>query len=63
VKYLSDVQLAERYSVSRASVWRWTSRGLLPPPVKFSEGCTRWRLDEIEERDAKLEAARDQRAA
>lgn len=53
--YLSDSQLAERYDVSRATIWRWVSRGILPKPVKFSHGCTRWRKDQIEQRDAERE--------
>lgn len=50
--YLSDDQLAERYNVSRATIWRWTSRGILPKPVKFTKSCTRWRKADIEQRDA-----------
>ena len=50
--YVKDNFLAERYSVSRSTIWRWTKRGLLPTPVRFSDCCTRWRLSEIEELDA-----------
>jgi prophage regulatory protein len=52
--YLTDTQLAERYDVSRATIWRWVSKGILPKPVKLSPGCTRWRKDDIERRDAEL---------
>lgn len=52
--YLTDTQLAKRYDVSRATIWRWVSRGILPKPVKFSRGCTRWHRDDIERRDAEL---------
>lgn len=58
-KYISDVRLAERYGVSRATIWRWASKDILPKPVPLSAGCTRWRLDEIERRDAE----RDEQAA
>lgn len=51
-QFLSDAQLAERYSVSRSTIWRWTARKLLPQPVQLSPGCTRWRKDQIEQRDA-----------
>jgi prophage regulatory protein len=51
-EYVSDVQLAKRYSVSRCTIWRWTAKGLLPKPVQLSDNCTRWRLDLIEQRDA-----------
>lgn len=50
--YLRDTQLAARYSISRSTVWRWTARGLLPAPIQLSDCCTRWKLDEIERRDA-----------
>ena len=45
--YLSDTQLALRFSVSRATIWRWAESGNLPSPIKLSPGCTRWRLKEI----------------
>jgi len=51
-RYVSDAQLAERYGVSRSTIWRWVARDLLPPPEQLSPGTTRWRLDEIERRDA-----------
>lgn len=56
-RYVSDAQLAERYGVNRSTIWRWSSpqRGILPEPVHLSSGCTRWRLDEIERRDAERE--------
>ena len=55
--YLRDTDVAEHYSVSRSTVWRWVRRGLLPRPIQLSEACTRWRLDEIEARDAERQAA------
>ena len=48
-RYGSDVQLAELFNVSRATIWRWTASGILPQPIKLSPGCTRWRLDQIEQ--------------
>lgn len=46
--YLSDRDLAVRYGVCRATIWRWTQAGRLPQPVKFSPGCSRWNLEEVE---------------
>lgn len=63
VKYTSDLQLAERYGVHRATIWRWSRDGVLPAPVTISPGCTRWRVDEIEKRDAERDAARNRTAA
>lgn len=46
--YLSDRDLAERYQASRATIWRWVSTRGLPHPIKFSPGCVRWKLNEVE---------------
>lgn len=51
--YLSDLQLAERYSVHRSTPWRWvTADPTFPKPVSLSPGCTRWRLAELERWEA-----------
>lgn len=50
-KFLSVTQMAERYSVSPDSIWRWTRAGILPAPIKINPQVTRWRLDEVEARD------------
>ena len=55
--FVSDAQLATRYSVSRSTIWRWSQSGNLPKPIRLSSCCTRWRLDEIEARDSKRRAA------
>ena len=56
-RYISDLQLAVRYSVSRSTIWRWANNGNLPAPIQLSPGCTRWRFDAIEQRDAEREKA------
>lgn len=49
IVYLSDRDLAARWGVVRQTPWDWTkSKPNFPQPVKLSERCTRWRLDEIE---------------
>lgn len=48
ITYLSDKQLAERFSVGRATIWRWVKSELFPKPIKLSASCTRWKLSEIE---------------
>ena len=50
--YLSDTALAERYSVSRNTIWRWSREGKLPTPVKIN-GSTRWQLKSLEEWERK----------
>ncbi|MCK0142994.1 AlpA family phage regulatory protein [Aliiroseovarius sp. F20344] len=47
--FLSDTDLAVRFSVSRQTVWRWhRSNSGFPRAVSLSPGCTRWKLSEIE---------------
>lgn len=52
--FLTNVQVAKRYGVSRPTVWRWTSLGKLPKPVHFSRGCTRWQVSQLEAFEAKV---------
>ena len=43
LKYGRDIDIAERYGISRATVWRWVREGLLPKPIKIA-GTTRFNL-------------------
>ena len=54
-RYVSANQLAERYQVNKATIWRWVQNQILPQPIKLSEQCTRFNLEEIERRDAERE--------
>ena len=56
VIYVSAAQLAERYTVDKSTIWRWAQRGVIPPPIRLSDQCTRWRLAAIEKRDAERDA-------
>jgi prophage regulatory protein len=62
-EYFSDVDLARRFAVSRVTVWRWVSQGLLPKPVRIGQGCTRWLADEVAEAEKRWLSNRDTRAA
>ena len=57
MRYLTDKELSERYSVSRATIWRWVKESRLPSPVKIAANSTRWRLSEIEEWENRLEVS------
>jgi len=46
--YIPDTAVAQRYGVSRATVWRWVQKGSFPAGKKLSPGCTRWRLADLE---------------
>ena len=56
-EYVSDKFCAKRYEVSRNTWWRWVREGHAPKPYRFSSQCTRWKLAEVEEWEAKREVA------
>ena len=58
MKYVTDIQLAERYGINRCTVWRWVRKGLLPKPIQISRGTTRWKLEEIEQFEVDRELGR-----
>lgn len=46
--YLTDLQLANIYSVTRQTIWRWVKDDAnFPKPIKLSGGATRWKSQEI----------------
>lgn len=48
--FLSDKQVAERFGVTRFTVWRWHRQDKnFPRSVSLSSGCTRWKLDDLED--------------
>lgn len=55
--WLSDKDLASRYSVSRITIWRWARAGTIPKPHKIAPGTTRWAADEIAENEDRLRGA------
>jgi len=55
-RFARDTEIADRYGVSRNTIWRWTKEGRLPSPVRLGPGCTRWRLADIEQWEAEREA-------
>ena len=56
IKYLSDKDLAARYSIHRATPWRWVQNGKLPAPIKIN-GSTRWKPSDIEAWEASQEVS------
>ena len=52
--FLTDIDLATRYSISRATVWRWASCGRLPRPIRLGEATTRWVLDDLIRHEQRL---------
>jgi len=50
-KLLGDAKdIARILGISTATLWRYSSSGRLgPKPIPLSNGCTRWRVDEIKD--------------
>lgn len=46
--FLSADQVANRYNVHRASIYRWAKEADFPKPIKLGDNCTRWSLEDIE---------------
>ena len=46
---LSVIDLARRYGVSQATIWRWRESGILPAPVKVGPKLVRWTGEAIDE--------------
>lgn len=54
-KFLTQQDVAERYKVTRISIWRWCKEGRLPQPVIVG-GVKRWRLSDLEAWEKQREA-------
>lgn len=57
--WLTDIQVGNRYNVSRITPWRW-ARDVegFPKPRKLGPNTSRWNASELDEYDRrKLEAA------
>ncbi len=54
-RFLSDHEVARRFEVSRATVWRWhASNEFFPQSIQISPGTTRWALSELMAFEARL---------
>ncbi|MGM0692765.1 MAG: helix-turn-helix transcriptional regulator [Pseudomonadota bacterium] len=48
--WLTAKQVATRYEVGIATVWRWArERDDFPKPKKLGDNCTRWSLASLEQ--------------
>jgi len=47
-QYLSDHQVAARFDISKATVWRWHDKNPdFPRRIKLSPGTSRWKLSDL----------------
>lgn len=57
-RYLTDREVAKRYGVSRATIWRWRNNDPhFPQPIVVSPGTTRWALSCLLEWEARMPTA------
>lgn len=55
-QYLSDLQVAGRFGISKATVWRWHDNNPdFPRRIKLSPGTSRWKLSELVQFEAKIQ--------
>ncbi len=62
ILYLSDRQTAQRYSVTRGTIWRWIKEHGFPKPVRLSPGCTRWSVGDLEAWEGKQSSEKKEAA-
>ncbi|MFD1208661.1 helix-turn-helix transcriptional regulator [Modicisalibacter tunisiensis] len=56
--FLTAKQVAARYDVGVATIWRWSrDRDDFPKPKKLGDNCTRWRLSDLEHWEDEREVA------
>ena len=56
-RVLRAAALAKTLSVSESTIWRWTTEGKFPKPIRLGTKTTVWDLDEVEDFIAKQRAA------
>ncbi|WP_404298107.1 helix-turn-helix transcriptional regulator [Halomonas sp.] len=56
--FLTAKQVAARYDVGVATIWRWArARDVFPKPKKLGDNCTRWSLASLERFEDEREVA------
>jgi predicted DNA-binding transcriptional regulator AlpA len=57
-RYLSDHEVASRFGISKATVWRWHDKNPgFPGRIKLSRGTSRWKLSDLVRFEAKKQSA------
>ncbi len=55
-RYLREKQVLLLFPFSRSQLWAQVKAGNFPTPVKLSERCTAWRLQDLREHSQKIDA-------
>lgn len=56
-RVLRAAALEKTLSVSESTIWRWTTEGKFPKPIRLGTKTTVWDLDEVENFIAKQRTA------
>lgn len=46
--WVNAAKLAEHFSVSQVTIWRWAKEGIIPKPRNLSPGTSRWKISDVE---------------
>ena len=45
--FIKQPQVLELVPISASSLWRWARDGMVPRPIKLSEHCSVWRVQDV----------------
>ncbi len=45
--YLSIQKVAQRYSISKSTIYRWVGEGNFPEHKVLGENCSRWHIEDL----------------
>jgi prophage regulatory protein len=51
--------LMKLLKVSERTIWRYVAEGKLPPPIRLTSRCTRWRKSDVDQALAKAQAQKN----
>lgn len=49
--YFTTQEVADRYGISRTTVWRWVKSGRLPAPIQIGPGIKRFSVAALQRAD------------
>ena len=56
--FLTAEEVAQRYGINRATVYRWVAMGTIPKPVRVGGRTSRFLREELDAHDARQAAER-----
>lgn len=62
-EWLTNEQMAQRYGISRATLWRWVRDGKIPRPLTLSTRSPRFSRRDVEAAEREFSSVSDERRA